>query len=263
MINELTINNLFKQKSVQERFEQLLGKKSQGFISSVLQIINGNQLLKNANPQTVLNAAATAATLDLPLDQNLGFSYIVPFKGQAQFQLGWKGFVQLAQRSGQFNRINVIEVYDNQFVSYNSLTEELNANFEVDGAGKIVGYVAYFRLINGFEKLSYWTIEKVKKHATKYSQTYGKKSKSGQLIYSPWNDEDQFDAMAKKTVLKNTLSKYAPLSIELQTAQLADQSVQTEEGSFEYVDNNSLDNYFVEEKKQEIRSNNNTTPELP
>ncbi|MEL1206321.1 recombinase RecT, partial [Staphylococcus epidermidis] len=81
-------------------------------------------LLMSANPQTVLNAAATAATLDLPLDQNLGFSYIVPFKGQAQFQLGWKGFVQLAQRSGQFHRINVIEVYENQFKSFNKLTEE-------------------------------------------------------------------------------------------------------------------------------------------
>ncbi|MDV3749324.1 recombinase [Elizabethkingia anophelis] len=255
MSNELTTQNLFKQKSIQERFEKLLGKKAQGFISSVLQIINGNNLLMSANPQTVLNAAATAATLDLPLDQNLGFSYIVPFKGQAQFQLGWKGFVQLAQRSGQFHRINVIEVYENQFKSFNKLTEELNANFDVDGEGKVVGYVAYFRLINGFEKMSFWSIEKVKKHAAKYSQTYGKKNKSGQLIFSPWNDEDQFDAMAKKTVLKNTLSQYAPLSIEMQTAQLADQSVQNEEGNFEYVDNTkTIDTTTVDEEMKRIES---------
>ncbi len=236
-MRELTTKSLFSQKSIQERFEKLLGKKTQGFISSVLQTVNGNNLLVTADPHTVLNAAATAAALDLPIDPNLGFAHIVPYKGQAQFQLGWKGFVQLAQRSGQFSRINVIEVYENQFKYFNRLTEELDADFSVEGAGKVVGYVAYFRLLNGFEKMSYWSLEKVKKHASKYSQTYGKTNKQGKLIFSPWNDADQFDAMAKKTVLKNTLAQYAPLSIEMQTAQLADQSVQTEEGQFQYVDN--------------------------
>lgn len=229
-----TTKSLFAQKSIQERFEKLLGKKSQGFISSVLQVVNGNKLLSTAEPSTVLNAAATAAALDLPIDPNLGFSWIVPYKGHAQFQMGWKGFVQLALRTGQYQNINVTEVYENQFKSFNRLTEELNANFDLPGEGEIVGYAGYFKLSSGFSKMTYWSKEEVINHAKKYSQAYGKGS------ISPWNDKDQFHAMAKKTVLKNLISKWGIMSIEMQTAQLADQSVQTEEGNFEYVDNSKV-----------------------
>lgn len=227
---QLTINQYFSLPSVQSKFEKLLGQKSQGFISSILQTVNNNRLLANADPKTVLNAAATAASLDLPINQSLGFAWIVPYKGQAQFQIGWKGLVQLALRTGQYSRINCIEVFENQFKRYNALTEELDADFSVDGNGKVVGYAAYFKLINGYEKLSYWSKEKVTAHAKKYSQSYGTK-------YSPWSDESQFDAMAKKTVLKNTLSKWGILSIEMQTATLADQAIQPEEGQYRYDDN--------------------------
>lgn len=231
MENLLTVKSLFQNEDVQKRFEQLLGKKSQGFITSVIQIVGSNKLLENANPQTVLTAAATAAALDLPINQNLGFAWIVPYKGQAQFQMGWKGYVQLALRTGQYSRINVTEVYENQFKSFNRLTEELNADFDIVGDGEIVGYAAYFKLVNGMEKLSYWSKEEVIKHAKKYSQSYGKGS------FSPWNDKDQFHAMAMKTVLKNTISKWGIVSIEMQTAQLADQAVQVEQGEYHYVDN--------------------------
>lgn len=227
----LTVKTLFEKDNIQQRFSQLLGKKAQGFISSVLQITSNNKLLSNADPQTVLTAAVTAATLDLPINPNLGFSWIVPYKGQAQFQMGWKGYVQLALRTGQYSRINVTEVYENQFKSFNRLTEELVADFNVEGKGDIVGYAAYFKLINGLEKLSYWSKEEVINYAKKYSQAYGKGS------FSPWNDKEQFHAMAKKTVLKNTISKWGIMSIELQTAQLADQAVQSKEGDYRYVDN--------------------------
>lgn len=234
MENQLTTKKLFQGKSVQERFEKLLGKKAPGFITSVLQVVGSNKLLAKADPNTVLTAAATAATLDLPINQNLGFAWIVPYKGQAQFQMGWKGYVQLALRTGQYKRINVAEVYENQFTSFNRLTEELIADFNVEGEGKIVGYAAYFSLSNGMEKTCYWTKEAVIKHAKKYSQAYSSK-------FSPWQDKDQFDAMAMKTVLKSTLSKWGIMSIEMQTAQLVDQSVQESEGQYNYVDNNTID----------------------
>ncbi|WP_348722354.1 recombinase RecT [Tenacibaculum sp. 190524A05c] len=230
MSTQLSTKDLFGQKSIQERFEKLLGKKAPGFISSVLQVINGNKLLKNADPNTVLNAAATAAILNLEINPNLGFAWIVPYKGQAQFQMGWKGFVQLALRTGQYKRINVTEVYENQFTSFNRLTEELNANFDVVGTGEIVGYASYFMLNNGMEKMTYWSKEEVTNHAQKYSKAYGKS-------HSPWSDKDQFHAMAKKTVLKNMISKWGIMSIEMQRAQLADQSVQQNEGNYQYIDN--------------------------
>lgn len=251
MSNQLTTKDLFGQKSIQQRFEALLGKKSQGFISSVLQIVNSNNSLQNANPQTVLNAAATAASLDLPINQNLGFAWIVPYKGQAQFQMGWKGYVQLALRTGQYKRINVTEVYENQFKSYNALTETLDADFNEEGSGDIVGYAAYLKLVNGFEKTVYWSRNKVIAHAKKYSQTYGKKNSRGGLIHSPWNDEDQFNSMCLKTVLKNTISKWGIMSIEMQTAHLSDQSVQENEGHYNYPDNQTTIDIEAENLEEE------------
>lgn len=249
MQNTLTTKDLFKKNDIQERFEKLLGTKAPGFISSVLQTVNNNKLLANADPKTVLTAAATAATLDLPINQNLGFAWIVPYKGQAQFQIGWKGFVQLALRSGQYKSINVTEVYKNQFKSFNRLTEELDADFGIEGEGEIVGYASYFKLNNGMEKTCFWTIESVVKHAQKYSKAYNKS-------FSPWQDKDQKHAMGKKTVLKNMLSKWGIMSIEMQTAQLMDQSVQENEGVAKYPDNQTIDvtAEAVDEEKERIIS---------
>lgn len=230
----LSIKGLFTADSTKKRFEELLGKKAPGFISSVIQISTNNKLLASADPKTILNAAVTAAVLDLPINQNLGFSWIVPFKGQAQFQMGWKGYVQLALRTGQYTNINVIDVYANQFKSFNTLTEELDANFSLEPQGEPIGYVCYFKLINGFSKTTYWSREKVTAHAKKYSQSFSGK-------FSPWQDPVQFHEMAKKTVLKNTIAKWGIMSIDMQTAQLADQAVQTEENNFRYVDNETID----------------------
>lgn len=227
---EKSISKVLAQDSVQKRFSEMLGKKAPGFISSILQVVNGNNLLQKAEPATILNAAATAASLDLPINPNLGFAYIVPYKGKAQFQMGWKGYVQLALRTGQYQAINVVEVYENQFRSFNAMTEFLECDFSIEGSGKVVGYAAYFRLSNGFEKTTFWSKEKVLAHAKKYSQSFGKS-------FSPWSDESLFDSMAKKTVLKNTLSKWGIMSIEMERGILADQSVQIAEGEFQYPDN--------------------------
>jgi len=194
MTTSLSTKGLFAQESVQQRFEQLLGNKSAGFISSVLQTVNNNNLLSKADPATVLNAAATAASLDLPINQSLGRAWIVPFKGQAQFQIGYKGFVELAQRSGKYKSINAIAVYENQYKGFNALTETIDGDFSVDGQGSVVGYAAHFELLNGFTKTVFWSREKVENHAKRFSKSFNN---------GPWKSD--FDAMAKKTVLKHTL----------------------------------------------------------
>ena len=225
----------FEQPAVRAKFETMLGKRAPQFITSVLQIVNSNTLLKNAEPVSVYTAAATAATLDLPINNNLGFAYIVPFNDrksgttQAQFQIGWRGFIQLAQRSGQFKTISSTPVYEGQ-IDYDDPLKGIKFNWGGRKSDIVIGYAAYFELLNGFEKTLYMTKADVERHAGKYSQTY----KKG---YGVWKDD--FDAMAQKTVLKMLLSKYAPLSVEMQTATVADQSVikNPDDLEVEYIDN--------------------------
>lgn len=240
--NQVSVKNYFAKDGVQKKFQELLGKRSTAFITSVMQVVNSNNLLAKATPESIYNASAMGAVLDLPINNNLGFAWIVPYnekfkdahgnwqtKCVAQFQLGWKGFVQLANRSGQYKAINVIEVYENQFKSFNRLTEELEADFTQIGAGAVVGFVAYFKLINGFEKTCYWSTEEVKTHGAKFSKTFNNQN-------SVWKTD--FNAMAKKTVLKNTLSKWGILSIEMQQAVVVDQAVvnDSETLDVDYVD---------------------------
>ncbi len=224
----MTLKGFFSQDSVKAKFAELLGKKSTGFITSVMQVVTNNNLLAKADMNSIYQAAAMAATLDLIINNNLGHAWIVPYGNKAQFQIGWKGFVQLAQRTGQYKRINVVSVYENQFESWNELTEDLNAAFSIKGEGKIVGYAAYFSLLNGFEKTNFWFRERAEAHGRRFSKSFN----SG-----PWKDD--FDAMAMKTVLKSTLSKWGPLSIELQTAFASDQSIieDAAEGNYSYEDN--------------------------
>lgn len=234
MNNLVQSKDFFSKPQVMAKFQELLGAKATGFVSSVLQVVNSNGYLQKADPKTVYTAAMMAASLDLPINQNLGFAYIVPYGDKAQFQMGYKGFIQLAQRTGQYRAINAITVDEGHFVSWNPLTEELELDFSKKPTGKVVGYAAYIELINGFKKCLYWTKDEVTKHASRYSQSFKHKS-------SPWNTN--FDEMAVKTVLKMVLSKYAPLTIEMQRATIADQAVinsydnETEEIEVEYVDN--------------------------
>lgn len=221
---QLEIKKFFAKPSIAAKFEEMLGKRAPQFTTSILSVVNNNKLLQMATPESVYQSACIAATLDLPINNNLGFAWIVPYNENvngnkicnAQFQIGWKGIVQLALRSGQYSRMNVVPVYSNQFKSWNALTEDLNADFSIDPVGTPVGYVAFFRLINGFEKTSYWSMDKVTKHAERFSRTY----KSNNSV---WNSD--FDPMAMKTVLKNTVSKWGIMSVEMQTAFKADQSV--------------------------------------
>lgn len=222
------VKELFSDEKIKAKFTELLGSKAQGFMTSVLQIAASNDLLKKADPNSIYNAAAVAATLDLPLNNNLGFAWIVPynqrqpdgtFKQVAQFQLGAKGFIQLAQRSGQFKTINSTDVREGEIKSHNRLTGEIEFEWLPIAERlekKIIGFVAYFKLVNGFEKSWYMTREELNKHGAKYSKTF--KNTNGL-----WNTD--FEAMAHKTVIKLMLAKFAPLSIAMQTAVTADQSL--------------------------------------
>lgn len=222
---------------IRQKFTEILGEKSKGFLASVMQVAN-SPMLKNADPATVINAAMMAATLDLPINNNLGFAYIVPFnnrkegKIEAQFMIGWKGYVQLAQRSGQFSRIVATLVYADQLVEFNVLDgHKFDWSKTPKNNEQPIGYLAYFKLINGFTAELYMSRDDVSKHANKYSQT----ARKG---YGVW--KDNFDAMALKTVLKLLLSKQAPLSIEMQSAVLADQAIvrDVENNDFDYIDHN-------------------------
>ena len=230
-IQKTSVRGLLSNESVKQRFQEILKGNASGFCANLaVMVSNSTQLLK-CDPMSVVSAAVVSASLNLPLDPNLGFAAIVPFRDKATFQVMYKGLIQLAQRSGQYKTIGVSEIYKGELISENRLTGEYVFDFSARESNEIIGYAAYFKLINGFEKTVYWTVEKVKIHATKYSQTY----KSG---YGKWIDD--FDSMAKKTVLKNLLSKWGILSIELQRAVITDQSVINginEDADVEYIDN--------------------------
>ncbi len=232
----LTLPQLLNSTVIKNRFEELLKDSASSFISSILQIVNSNAKLQVCNPNSILSAAGIAASLKLPINSSLGFAFIVPYKNQAQFQLGWRGYVQLAMRSGQYLTLNAGSVREGQIKEIDFVTGEIIRGQKI--SDDIVGYVAYMELINGFHKSLYMTIDEIKNHAEKYSQSYAYDIRSGRKT-SVWSTN--FDAMAKKTILKLLLSKYGIISIDQHSADLvkaiqADQAV-IESNGYRYIDN--------------------------
>lgn len=249
-----TLQQLMNSGAVMKKLNDVLGseKKAASFISSVISVANGNNQLRNANPMTILGSAMVAATLDLPVVPTLGLAYIVPYKGQAQFQLGFKGLIELAERSGQFKNIIDEVVYEGQLVKKNRFTGEYVFDEDAKKSDKVIGYMARMDLITGFSKTIYWTKEEVETHAKKFSQAF----RSG--YNSPWKTD--FDAMARKTVLKALFAKYAPKSVAIQQAIKFDQSVTkpadiTDDDltidafDVDYADNEPVQEAVVEETK--------------
>lgn len=202
--------DFFNSPAVLDRFNQVLNGKGQQFTTSLLTVVGNGRAWNNVDNGSIMTAAMKAAVLDLPIEPSLGFAYIVPYKGQAQFQIGYKGLIQLAIRSGQVKKINSGVIYQSQFKAYDPLFETLEADFS-QKPDEVAGYFATLELTNGFRKLTYWTKEQVEAHGRRFSMTFGN---------GPWKTD--FDAMARKTLLKQIISKYAPLSVELQTAVVAD-----------------------------------------
>jgi len=228
----MSLSAFFADKKVMQGIEKVMGENAQSMVTSALQVCASNSMLKNATNSSVYGSIMTAATMNLPINNNLGFAYIVPFNNrkagvvEAQFQIGYKGLIQLAKRSGQVKTIATTPIYEGQLKRNNPL---LGCEFDFDNqeSKKVIGYAAYYEEINGFSKLIYSTVEQIEAHAQKYSQTYKNK-------YGVW--KDNFEEMAQKTVLKTLLSKYATMSIELQTALVNDQAV-INNGDIRYPDN--------------------------
>lgn len=213
----LGLKGLLNTPTMKKKFDEVLDKKAPQFMSSLLNLYNGDPGIQAAEPLSIVSSALVAATLDLPIDKNLGYAWIVPFydskKGHkaAQFQLGYKGYIQLALRTGQYKAINVIEVREGELIKWNRLTEEVELDLEGATSEKVVGYCGYFKLINGFEKTVYWTRGEVEAHRIKHNKMKDKKA-----LNNVWKSD--YDAMAMKTVLRNMLGKWGILSIELQKA---------------------------------------------
>ena len=204
-----------RSENIKQKFNEVLDKGAPAFVTSILSLVKSTPQLAAADPKTVVSAAMTAATLKLPINPNLGFAYIVPYKDTATFQMGYKGYIQLAMRTGQYKTINASVVYEGQIEDVDFVTGEIIRGKKK--SDKVVGYVAYFELINGFSKMVYMSHEDMMRHALTYSQAYKYDQKSGKKS-SVWTTN--FEAMGLKTVLKQLISKYGIMSIDMQGAGL-------------------------------------------
>lgn len=223
-----------------EGYKQLINntlgdpKVAQRFVANISSVVANNSTLQKCEPASILTAGFQAESLNLPLNQSLGYAYVVPYGDKAQFQIGYKGLIQLAIRSGQYTDIDTFTIKDGEYKGRDKNTGRPIFEFiEDDGVAEskeVIGYMATFTLLNGFTKQLYWSKEKTVKHAKQYSKSFGNGSRT-----DLWSN--QFDLMAMKTVLKQLLSKYGLLSVELQQALEADQAVIDEKGNKEYVDN--------------------------
>lgn len=237
-------NETLSNPRTQSYLESVLATKKNSFVNNISSLVANNATLQACQPLSVIYAGIKATALDLPLDPNLGFAYVIPYANrkagitEAQFQIGYKGFIQLAIRSGRYRTINVTEIKAGELKDFDLLAGELK--FEALPAREklpTVGYAAFIRLTNGFEKTIYMTKEEVEVHAYEYSQTY-KADKDKGWTSSQWSKN--FDAMARKTVLKRLLSGFGILSVEMQQAITADQAVfNSPDGAPRYADNDA------------------------
>lgn len=238
----IEVKNYLAKAEVKERFNRMLGAKAPQFMASIINAVTTNYALQRCNPNSIMAAAFVAATFDLPVDNNLGFSALVPYGGICQFQMMYKGYIQLAIRTGAYERMHCSEVYADEIIRYNPITAE--CEFVEDfsqcrdrAAGdpnKVIGYYAWFRLKSGFTKELYMSKAEIEAHAMKYSKAYRADRQNGTMS-SPW--AKMFDSMAKKTVLKLLLSRWGILSISLQRAITDDQKTFDVNGQSAYGDN--------------------------
>lgn len=275
------VKAMMSQDNVKEKFKEILGQKAPQFMASVTNAVSSSAQLKKCPANSIIGAAFVAATYDLPIDSNLGFAAIVPYNEsvydkqtrewvkvpKAQFQMMYKGFIQLAIRSGYYSRMNYAVVYKDELESYNPITGEIKfvedfsscTQRDAGDEESVAGYYAWFKLKTGYSQELYMSKKAVDNHARKYSQAYrydlnkGKKS-------SKWTTD--FEAMALKTVIKLLISKWGILSVDMQNAIRDDQKVFDEDGNGDYLDNPKEDipeleevpDVFAEEDDQEQES---------
>lgn len=228
-------------------------KKAERFIASISSAVAANPALQNCDAGTILSAGLLGEALNLSPSPQLGQYYLVPYGGKAQFQLGYKGYIQLAIRSGQYKKLNVVDIKEGELISYNPLAEEIKVDLIEDESLReqtpTVGYYAMFEYTNGFIKSMYWSKEKMQAHAMKFSKSYNSNS-------SIWKSD--FDSMAKKTMLRQLISKWGIMSIEMQNAVESDMAVIHEDSTREYVDNQTDEHTTVSNDTEvipEVESN--------
>lgn len=245
-VNQL-MNSILDGEGVRKRFNDLLGARAPQFISSIVSLVNADKNLQRAfyeSPMTVIQSALKAATFDLPVEPSLGYAYIVPFNNykdgvkrmEASFIIGYKGMVQLCLRTGAYARVpDAVDVREGELVSYDRLTGDAEFRWIEDEdqreALPIIGYAGYFRLKNGAEKTIYMTVKQIEGHE--------KKNRKGQSMGKGWRED--FDAMARKTVIRRLCGKYGLMSITYQngdakTMQLAQSVMEEEPAGSEYID---------------------------
>ena len=265
--NVVALRGYFNNDTCMNNLRAMLGQKAQGFVTSVLSVVNNSTLLQKADPKSIYSSAMVAASLDLPINPNLGFAAIVPYGSQAQFQIMTRGLIQLAIRSGQYEKICNAAVHEGELVKYDPFKDDYEFDASKRTGDKVIGYMAYFRMVGGYEKYLYMTAEEVLAHGKKYSKTFN----SG-----PWKDNTE--AMCLKTVLKLLLSKFGILSIEMQRAIKFDQGFINNDGGMvksvedidatdvTYDDNPMNDNKPEEtpdEKKEKLRKERKAKEPMP
>jgi len=219
------LKDLITTSQVKDMFRNALQEHSDSFLASIVDLYNNDRNLQQCNPNEVLMEAFKAATLKLPINKQLGFAFLVPFRDNRAgkvvptFQLGYKGYIQLCMRTGAYKHIHAGPVYEGEFVSEDRLTGEVDLSGERLG-DKVVGFSAYIETINGFSKALYWSVERMTAHAKRYSKSYGNAS-------SPW--ATNFEEMGTKTILRSLLSRFGILSIELERAYISDMGAAADE----------------------------------
>lgn len=264
-----TLSAYLSQDAVKSKINEVIGgKDGQRFISAIVSATTANPALQECTNSSILSAAMLGESLKLSPSPQLGQYYLVPYKDKdkgkvAQFQLGYKGYIQLAIRSGQYKKLNVLGIKEGELIRFDPLNEEIEVRLiedeEAREAAETIGYYAMFEYTNGFKKAMYWSRAKMEAHALKYSQGYRKDKEKG-WKYTFWSKD--FDGMAYKTMLRQLISKWGIMSIDMQQAMDADMGVIHDDGTVDYVDNQPADNNIIEadaevvEMADEVAENN-------
>ena len=236
MANTITTQPKFSVAIRSDAYKKLINETlgnpevARKFIADISSVVSNNYQLQKCEAGSIISGGLMAQSLNLPLSQSLGFAYLVPYGNKAQFIIGAKGIIQLAQRTGLYERIGVRNVHEGEYLGQDEFgDDEFKFSHEFDDK-EVVGYFAYFKLTNGFKKTLYWTTKQCMSHAKRYSKAFTNSSTT-----SLWKTD--FDTMAQKTVLKQLISKFGPMSVDIQRAVMADQAVINGRDDYEYVDN--------------------------
>lgn len=292
--SKMGITAFLNQDNVKAQLSQAVGKNSMRFVSSVVSAVTVNPALQECTNPSILSAALLGESLNLSPSPQLGQYYMVPYENKkegvkvAQFQMGYKGYIQLAIRSGQYRKLNVLAIKEGELIRFNPLEEEIEVRLVEDEEqreqAKTIGYYAMFEYTNGFKKAMYWSKNKMLAHADRYSQAFSKDAKEitvngkkktkvsfadfeagnfpkdDEWLYSSFWYKD-FDGMAYKTMLRQLISKWGVMSIDMVNAMDADMTVIKEDGTREYVDNRPEEEIIAEQPQETRQSSQESAPE--